>query len=259
MRKQKKAVNSLSTKKEAVVESLYMSDNGKTKFRSNHRNTFGLMYGLPKNGGTCPGATTGEGGCLYVKAGHKRATCYMEKVVQIYKAVGAKLVENTNLLKDKSIDEMAEVLRATVQKFKDANTEENWYMRLHYSGDFFSEDYAKAWAKVLKEFPEVRFWVYTRSHNVVKHLVDCTNLTIMLSVDSVNYKSGLKVHNQYKDKPNVGLAWLGIDSPEGERWVTCPETSGILANKKDEGACAKCRLCIDNYKSKVRNIKFVIH
>src|SRR4051812_7210748 len=97
------------------MSSLFLTDNSKTKFKKNHRNTFGLMYGLPENGGTCPGATEGKGGCLEIRDGNKRPTCYMAKVVQIYKAVGTRLTENTEALVGKSLEEMESVLTDTVE------------------------------------------------------------------------------------------------------------------------------------------------
>lgn len=254
-----RATNLPKKKAEFINLGFYLSDNSKLKFKPNHRNTFGLNFGLPENGGTCPGATRGPGGCLDVRTGCKRETCYMAKVVQIYKGVGARLADNTKLVLGKSIEEMAKVMRASVQFFVDTNEEKDWYFRLHYSGDFFSKDYAKAWALVVNEFPKVKFWVYTRSFHLVQYLVDSTNLTIMLSIDPVNKQQGLELAKLYETRPNIGLAWLGKEKPEGIRWVTCPETSGVLKNTKDKGACATCRLCIDRYKTKVKNIQFVIH
>ncbi len=237
----------------------YLSDNSKTKFRPNHRNTFGLNFGLPENGGTCPGATEGPGGCLDIRDGRKRPTCYMSKVTQIYKGVAKVLQENTALVKDKSFEDLVLTIRASVKAFTENNEEKDWCFRLHYSGDFFSVDYAKAWSQVISEFPKVKFWVYTRSFNLVQYLIDRTNLTLFLSLDPVNEKSGLIVYEQFKDRPNLGLAWLGKKVPAGHRWVTCPETSGVIKNTKDKGACARCRLCIDRYKTKVKNINFLIH
>lgn len=183
----------------------------------------------------------------------------MAKIVQIYKSVGARLSDNTRLVVGKSYSDMVPVIRASVQRFVEDNEEKDWYFRLHYSGDFFSADYAKAWATVINEFPKVKFWVYTRSFHLVQYLVDCTNLTVMLSIDPVNKEKGLALARLYETRPNIGLAWLGKEKPEGFRWVTCPETSGILENTKERGACAKCRLCIDRYKTKVKNIQFLIH
>ena len=236
-----------------------MSDNGKTKFRPNHRNTFGLNFGLPENGGTCPGATSGSGGCLGVREGGKRMTCYMAKVVQIYKGVGPKLQLNTDLLAGRTQAQMEDVIQRSVQAFVDKNDRSAWFMRLHYSGDFFSADYARAWAAAITKFPDVRFWVYTRSHDMVQFLVGCSNLTVFLSVDPVNKDEALRVYEQYREQPNLGMAWMGPDAPSDHRWVKCPEITGVLKNTPDSGACARCRLCVDRYKSKVRNIQFQLH
>jgi len=225
-------------------------------------NTFGLMFGLPENGGTCPGATCGNGGCLDVKDGRKRPTCYMAKLVDTYKGVGPVLDKNTEMLKGKSVEEMKVVLRATVQEFsKKAGGFP--YFRLHYSGDFFSVDYAQAWAEVMLEFPDITFWAYTRSFRtqttIVETLAKVPNLTLFLSADPVNGEQALALFEKLKDDhKNLGLAWLGDEPPDKEkyRWVTCPELSGKVKNTDESGACAKCRLCVNNYKVRVKNIHF---
>jgi hypothetical protein len=39
----------------------------------------------------------------------------------------------------------------------------NRTIRVHDSGDFFSEDYLRAWYKIARAFPEKRFYSYTKS------------------------------------------------------------------------------------------------
>ena len=247
------------------METLYRSDNTKVKFKKNHFNTFGLNYGLPKNGGTCPGATLGTGGCLNIREGHKRPTCYMAKVTAIYKDVGKRLQQNTDLLKGKSLDQMVEVLTSTVEEFKTKNKGENLFFRLHYSGDFYSDSYAKAWAITIKKFPEIRFWVYSRSHSgkldYIHNFVGISNISVYLSVDPSNYQEALKSYKKYEKEPNFALAWMGGNPPDKSilRWVNCPETSGRLKNTETNGACSRCRLCVDNYVTKLKNINFSIH
>lgn len=244
-----------------MAQALALTDNSKTKFVKNHLNTFGLNYGLPENGGTCIGATLGKGGCLEIRDGNKRPTCYMAKVTQIYKGVANRLKNNTDLLKDKSIEEMVDILSATVEEFIKKNKGKNLFFRLHYSGDFFSEDYARAWAITCNKFPQVRFWVYTRSHEYAQYFTETKNLTFFFSVDPVNYKNAREIYRRYEHLPNFGMAWMGGNPPEPEvnRWVTCPETSGKLKNTPERGACSTCRLCVDNYRNKVKNIKFTLH
>lgn len=41
-------------------------------------------------------------------------------------------------------------------------------LRIHCSGDFWSRQYAEAWLTIMKQFPRVRFYGYTRSWRVPK-------------------------------------------------------------------------------------------
>ena len=219
------------------------------------------MYGLPENGGTCPGATTGKGGCLDVRDGLRRQTCYMAKIVAIYKAVGNVLAKNTDMLQGKSVDEMTAVCTATVEAFIKKNKNTNLFFRLHYSGDFFSKEYVQAWARVVKKFPQVQFWVYTRSHDLIEPILGLDNITVFLSCDPSNFVEVKKIYEKYKEKhSNLGMAFMGNDAPNQEenRWVKCPEITGKVKND-DKGACSKCRLCVNNYKIRVKNIQFPIH
>lgn len=241
---------------------LKLTHNGKTKFWKNHKNTFGLSYGLPENGGTCPGATTGQGGCLDVRDGLKRPTCYMAKITQIYKAVGNVLRENTAQVSGKTIEEIKTVCRETIQAFILKSKGEDLYFRLHYSGDFFSKEYTQAWAEIIAEFPDVQFWVYTRSDEHAELLLGIKNLTLFLSCDPVNFDKMLAIYERNKDNhPNIGMAWLGVNAPDPAkyRWVKCPEITGKVKNTDEVGACSKCRLCVDNYKIRVKNIEFPYH
>jgi hypothetical protein len=242
---------------------LKLSNNSKTKFKSEHLNTFGLPFGSPATGGTCPGATYGPGGCLNVSDGRTTPTCYMAKVTRIYKNVAAALDHNFAKLEGKDYDELIKELQETVDEFKRINKGENLYFRLHYSGDFYSLLYAEAWAYVIRQNPDVRFWVYTRSHkpelNVVPILADCPNLSLYLSCDPVNFSQALCAYAPFEKYPNVGLAWMGSALPKGFRFARCPETYGVIKNKPERGACAECRLCIDRFKTKINNISFAIH
>lgn len=240
---------------------LKLTDNRKTSFKKNHMNTFGLMYGLPENGGTCPGATLGKGGCLDVRDGLKRQTCYMAKITAIYKAVGNVLESNTLMLQGKTVEEMEAVCSSTIDAFIKKNKGNDLYFRLHYSGDFFSLEYAQAWAKVIAKYSHVHFWVYTRSHDFIDPLLGLDNLTVFLSCDPSNYGETSKIFEAKKEQhKNLGMAFMGNDAPNPDinRWVKCPEITGKVKND-DSGACSKCRLCVDNYKIRVKNIQFPIH
>ena len=243
---------------------LKLTDNSKTKFKRDHYNTFGLMHGLPQNGGTCPGATSGPGGCMSLKReGGKNATCYVDKLVKAYPAFGKVLKRNTDLLQGKTQAEMEVILIETIAQFVKYNKGQNLFFRIATSGDFFSEDYAKAWTTTINKFPNVRFWVYTRCFWAVPILRDCSNLSIYLSSDRVNHAQAEAVFNDCRPKyTNVGISYMGNinDLPTTRKWVSCPEITGKVKGTPDKGACAKCRLCF-TYTDQiaVRNIHFPIH
>lgn len=243
------------------MERLKWSCNGKTKSYKTHKNAFGLNYGAVESGGTCPGSTVGKGGCCNVPDGHKRQTCYVAKITQIYPSVGKILDDNTELLKNKSYEEMIVILKDSVEEFRKLDKGRSPYLRLHWSGDFFSKTYALAWVKTIKDFPDVRFWAYTRTIDVVPLFAGIPNMSLYISADPVNKDKALEMFERYKSFPNIGISFMGDSAPtdDGMRWVTCPETSGKLKNTSERGACAKCRLCIDNYKTRLRNIQFLIH
>lgn len=247
---------------------LVLSDNRKVKFRSNHYNTFGLMYGRPKDGGTCPGATRGPGGCLAPKKRKgtgKVLTCYVHNLANIYPAFAKVLEHNTRQLKKRTRAQMRRVLDRTIRAFKYRNRKhtDKLYFRLSTSGDFFSLAYARAWADVMRLHPEVTFWAYTRSLDMVSVLVSVPNLSLYLSTDPVNYVEASAVFERFKDgHPNLGLTFMGdrCALPADRKWITCPETSGQVKSTPDKGACAKCRLCF-NWKENIRlrSIHFPVH
>src|SRR3712207_2159310 len=129
------------------------SPNGKT---AKIANRFGLPAG---RGYSCPGATET---CQRV--------CYAGKLENLYKGLREVLTANlaelvgldragmAHLLNDMIADfrvdcERAEARGATVSRD----------FRIHWDGDFYSYEYAQAWADVVRSNADIRFWVYTRS------------------------------------------------------------------------------------------------
>ena len=143
--------------------------------------------------------------------------------------------------------------------------------RIHVSGEFFSVDYAKAWALTCQEYSLATFWSYTRSRDedVLKVLAGIPNLRILLSCDRDNWRAMLRISNDY---PGFGLSYysVGEDPPrqvyERGKHVplvapiglvvfvdhavrrklslagTCPTETAVKAWAK-EGACVKCGRC----------------
>jgi hypothetical protein len=126
--------------------------------------------------------------------------------------------------------------------------------RIHWDGDFFSEDYAQAWANTIRRFSGEQFWAYTRSFvdpvNVVPWLSGIDNLTVYLSTDVYNAEIAYEVARDY---PDVYLALCAKDYASarelqrpGFRTLVCPENIGRLAlMDHGRGACVECRWCPD--------------
>ena len=201
-------------------------------------NTFGLPSGKAYS---CPGATSV---CETV--------CYAGKLEKVYKGVRENLLHNWNLLKDATTDEAYALLREMVDDFVNDCERRGAPMlfRIHWDGDFFNKDYTKAWRRVIKDTPEVTYWVYTRSDWAVPMLKGIENLTVYFSTDTENAKAAARL----RKKHGTLLATLGAtfkDADEATRTITgrpsgrCPENTGQMPLIAPEGsACVRCDLCV---------------
>ena len=225
-----------------------VSPNGKTAVIAN---AFGLPSGTAYS---CPGATS-----------FCERICYAGKLEKIYKGVKSVIVSNyeTLLYADymMGVDGMAELLNSMVLDFvnetnvriakgKDATFD----FRIHWDGDFFSRDYAMAWAQVIKGFPNVQFWVYTRSFTedmfVIDIISDIPNLIVYLSADPVNIDLANEVAGRY---PGVFIATVADTFAEAKETIidsarksyNCPENGKRIPLISTKGsACVSCGVCV---------------
>lgn len=207
-------------------------------------NSFGLPSGL-----SCPGLTPF---C---------ESCYANNTENYSPGVRDLVTHNFNLLKDASVDRMVELLDEAIGRFWSVCEGKNIALkdrlfRIHWDGDFFSEDYARAWVIVMRKYSHVSFWTYTRSFvgtvNVVPILVEAENLALYLSADQYNMEAAKAVVGEF---PKVLLALCAEDYASGReltqgtgrKVLVCPENSGRmpLVSDKGRGACIDCRLCPD--------------
>lgn len=212
-----------------------VSPNGKTPTIAN---TFGLPSGKSYS---CPGATSV---CEKI--------CYAGKLEKIYKGVKDVLLNNWELLRNADQLQMEALLYQMIDEFdKDCvkrNAEK--LFRIHWDGDFFNETYTHAWKNVIKAFPQIQFWVYTRSDFAVPILTDVDNLALYFSTDDDNWELGAKL----KETNGVKLAYLANNFAMGkERMlkivtksaIPCPENAKKLPLISDKGsACVTCGQCV---------------
>lgn len=240
-----------------MYKTLTLTNNSKVRYYDGHCNTFSLKAGDPDdNGGTCPFATKGKGGCA--------ECCYAKNLRKAYKGYATVEDKNTELVKNLHGEELYQLLKNTVIKFLLDGGYDKPYFRLHTSGDFFSEEYVNAWIRVINEFSDVQFWAYTRGFVYVADLAKCKNLTLMLSLDPVNKKEGLETYDKVKEFGNVSVAWMGNDFPEeltDRPTLVCPAVTKKVKPIAKEGACSRCRACVDRTckDGKIRFVRFPIH
>lgn len=222
---------------------------GRAKYYPEFPNSFGLLAGV-----TCPGQTEFCDVCYGVSA---------EGRPNVY----SNLESNLEELRGKNELEMADLLREMMGDYRAAFDksdlpDEHDIFRIHWDGDFFSEEYARAWRTVIEENYETKFWVYTRSFgepvDVVDILAGIPNLAFYLSVDANNIDTAMRIVEERKmlEKPRISLAFCADDQYQAEQLglkagksmlaqTACPENAGTLPLASNgKGACVNCLLCL---------------
>lgn len=242
----------------------------KTSWRTHQQNTFGLLPGLS---GSCPGSTTEAGGCGHTPKGLKLPVCYVEKSMSAYPAVRGVLSHNMFLMRNATEDEMYMLLGREFDRFRETERRRDkpeLQYRLHWSGDFFSEAYVRAMMRAMDDYPDVRFWTYTRSFGPrvgfdVLQLTRCRNLALYMSLDPTNIAMGLDVFyehlmNSPRSRANLQVCYMSPVNDFADRWraakhttrsrqnwdaappfmPACPVDTGKMALPL---ACSRCQMC----------------
>lgn len=128
-----------------------------------------------------PAFKSADGFQVCPKAGGCATVCYARQGYYVMPQVAA--TREFNL----------KVVRGSLKKFvkqaiDDLKTIKALTVRLHDSGDFFSQEYLDAWIKVIKRFPEKKFYAYTKSLHLDFSAVP-TNLQIIQSAGGLLDKS----------------------------------------------------------------------
>lgn len=201
-------------------------------------NTFGLPSGKAYS---CPGATSV---CETI--------CYAGKLEKVFKGVRQVLVSNYEQLLNADLVGKANLLSEMIEDFKTECEKRNAdkLFRIHWDGDFFNEEYTKAWAMVIRDNPDVQFWAYTRSAFAVPILINFPNLALYFSADSANKELAWQLKREY----GVKLAYLAKDFSTGKSdfneqqeksAVPCPENNRKLPMISEKGsACVTCSQCV---------------
>ena len=235
----------------------------KTRFYSGNKNTFGLLPGPLDQGGTCPAATCGKGGCLGIEKGRTLPSCYVYRTISYRPAVGNVLEQNTKLLMGCEGLERVRVFSREFGRFADAwetrrrsvgDIGKEPYYRIHWSGDCPDISYASDLAEAMKAFNnQIKFWGYSRALFTIPIMAQVPNVSWYLSMDPVNMDECTEFLKAFYpealtrtsvEKCNISFALMSDkypESPDLKAMVPCPSDAGKVPHAE---ACRQCRLCL---------------
>lgn len=151
-------------------------------------------FSLP-SGWSCPGAKD----CLSkavldntsqkysIKDGEKtKFRCFSATQEVVYKGVREQRQYNFNLLRNaKTMPNMASLILESIPQNASI-------IRIHVGGDFFNEDYMRAWCFAAAKMPKVTFYAYTKS---VNYWVNLANEKVIPTNFKLNASKGGKFDN----------------------------------------------------------------
>lgn len=162
--------------------------------------------------------------------------CYAQKAQRIYPAVTPARNRRLEISKSKTfVSSISTELTQTKKQFK--------YVRIHSSGDFYSQEYIDKWTAIAKAHPEIKFYAFTKrmkEFNFTK-LMSLKNTSIIdsLKFGRLNYGNKEEMTALAKKHNNVTI---------------CPDTMG----DKNAICGVTCEYCMTK-DAQNKGILFVQH
>jgi hypothetical protein len=171
-------------------------------------------FSIP-SGYTCPFAqdclSKSDRNTGKIKDGKKtKFRCFSASQEALFKNVRQSRWNNFELLRNKSIAEIKEIILSSLPK-------QAKLVRIHVGGDFFSQDYFDAWLKVAEANPDIIFYAYTKSLRYwtlrVKEIPDNFRLTASYggSEDHLIAEYGLRFAKVVFSEDEAKAVGLSID------------------------------------------------
>jgi hypothetical protein len=156
--------------------------------------------------------------CYAIKAEVQYSNC------RLFRAVNLELAKN----------HLVELETILIDQLSRAKTK---MVRIHSAGDFFSQKYVDMWSRIVKAFPDMKFYAYTKNENDFDFsgIKKNQNFNLLNSFAEID---GEKVLN-YGDKEHVEKL---VDSG----YFLCPAT--VKEKTKDIKCGLNCKYCMSNDK-----------
>lgn len=220
-------------------------------------------FSLPA-GWTCPGAkeckskTHNVNGSLKIRDGKDtKFRCFSASTEVLYRNTWVSRQHNLKLLKrhSRSPNRMAALIHNSIPK----NTT---HIRLHVSGDFFSQTYFDAWIKVAERNPHIVMYAYTKSIPfwLNRHARIPQNLILTASFgskyDELIEKHGLKCARVVFSEAEAAALGLPIDHDDSHAMAPTGNFALLLHGVQPLGSeAAKAKAALGSKGSYSRNKK----
>ena len=142
------------------------------------------------------------------------ADCYGNSGHYKRASVQNSLTLNTNLARY-NLDFLERAIMAQLETLK-AGAE----IRIHALGDFFSDDYADMWVRIVKAFPHFKFWTYTKVKKYETLFDGFANANIVKSIVNGKFNFGHCAHvmGLYEELKEAGasvhICKCGVDDSQ---------------------------------------------
>jgi hypothetical protein len=152
--------------------------------RNNHKIKGALIWNLPC-GITCPGKTIDCDKFCYAKAAERTWSANVQ---------GSRFRNYVSSLKNDFVQNIIADIKKSKLKF----------IRIHESGDMYSQEYLNKWIRIIRACPDRRFYAYTKSYQLdFSEAMKLRNFAIRYSIDLSTEKfiDGMPVAVTSKEKP----------------------------------------------------------
>lgn len=150
--------------------------------------------------------------------------CYAQQAYIQYKQTRIAWDKNLWLVKN-DMDTFEKDIKSFLTVFKPKT------FRLHVSGDFITQEYVNMWYNVIRQYPDVKFFTYTKSYTKLSFGHKPDNLALYFSIEP---DSPLPKHIP----KNVKRAFIEGDKRISKDAVKCPATFG------SDIKCDECKKCL---------------
>ena len=169
----------------------------------------------PFKAGYCPGCYAKNSEMQYILSTPQKRYRNMEMVKRMIEENKETATHNLSLLQRKLMLELHK-----------RNATEDAVVRIHSSGDFFNEAYIQMWADIVKQYPSIFFYAYTKADKAIV-LDSADNIRFNLSGGLEFDRERLLDFSALKNLPNFALisSYIDINTYDDEGKVTGKKTT----------------------------------